>query len=60
MCNSQWWAISVRVATATQKIPIPANTTNNETATRFLLCLDRMAQMFSRYVSNNFLFEEGW
>ena len=25
-----------------------------------ILYLDRMVQMFSTYVSNNFLFEEGW
>ena len=31
-----------------------------ETDTHFLLCLGRMGQMFSRFGSNNFLFEEGW
>ena len=31
---------------------------SNETATQ-LLCVGCMVQMFSRYTSNNFLFEEG-
>ena len=33
---------------------------SNETALHFLLCLGHMVQMFSRYSSDNFLFEEGW
>ena len=32
----------------------------NETAIHFLVCLGPMVQMFSRYASNNFHFEEGW
>ena len=45
-----------------QLIPIHVNEIkiSNETATHFLLCLGCMVQMFSRYASNSFRFEESW
>ena len=52
--------MTVRAATTMQIIPIHVSEikTIKETATHFILCKGHMVQMFSRYVSNNFLFEE--
>ena len=50
-----------RAAATTETIPIHVNKIkiSNETAIHFPLCLGRMMQMFPRYASNNFLFDEG-